>query len=140
MDGTLNQHWKAAQGIRKFFGSVREQFSAIVCTSTRIQLFLEDTPSSSILFYLFIFCLSLSTIHIPKLHSILQSSALQLPQWSHWFVKISEAAAEIGLQSEVKTHQLLCPPHCSYLWGNARLLHPVQHCRNRRKAGLIYIL
>lgn len=35
----------------------------------------------------------------PVLHSILQSSALQLPLWSHWFVKISTAAVEIGLQS-----------------------------------------
>lgn len=121
MYGTLNQHWKAAQGIRKFFGSVRERASAIACTSTRTQLFLEDTPSSSILFY-FIFCLSLSTIHIPKLHSILQSSALQLPQWSHWFVKISEAAAEIGLQSEVKHTNCCVPPHCSYLWGECKTL------------------
>lgn len=45
------------------------------------------------------FRLPLFTSLSPVLHSTLQSSALQLPLWSHWFVKISEAAVEIGLQS-----------------------------------------
>lgn len=47
------------------------------------------------------------------LHSILQSSALQLPLWGHWFVKISEAAVEIGLQSEIKHTGCCVSAHCS---------------------------
>lgn len=75
----------------------------------------------------------------PALHSILQSTALQLPLWSHWFLKISEAAVEIGPPILNKTHQLLCLSSLLWLVGTAMLSPTVQHCRNRRKAELIYI-